>query len=122
MPSLKNIKILIYRVNNLLTKWPCHRIPERCLKIGTWHMPVCSRCLGIILSFPLGVIVGCSSAFSSRVYVFSFCIPLLLDAGLQQTGSHKSNNYFRLITGLLAGFGAGIFLLLGLKQDINYFF
>lgn len=111
----------MHKIYNLMTKWPCHRIPERCLTLGKWRMPICARCAGIIFAFPLGVIVGCYSIFSSRIYVAIFCIPLILDAGLQSAGYHRSKNYLRLITGVLAGFGSGIYLLLWLKVDINYF-
>ena len=111
----------MHKILNLMKKWPCHRIPERCLTLGKRKMPICARCTGIMSAFPLGVIIGCFSVFSSRIYVAFFCIPLLLDAGMQYAGYHRSNNYLRLITGALAGFGCGIYLLLWLKADINYF-
>lgn len=106
-------------VNFLLRKFPCHRMPERSLRIGSWQMPLCSRCFGITLGFLIGLSIGCLGYFSSRWIGIMFLIPLLIDAGTQQMGCRTSNNALRVVTGLLGGMGVGIFLLLWCAGDIT---
>jgi len=82
-------------------------------------MPVCSRCLGIILGLPVGLLAGCFGHFVSRWYGVFFWIPLLIDFGSQEAGCRDSNNFLRILTGYLAGIGLGLFLLLWILEDLR---
>lgn len=111
----------MFITDNLLSKFPCHRMPERSLTIGNWHMPICSRCFGIILGFPFGLLIGYLGSFSSRWFGIIFLIPMFIDAGTQHMGYRVSNNFLRVVTGILGGVGIGIFILLWWLRDINLF-
>ena len=108
-------------INNILTLWPCHRMPERSLCIGEWRMPVCSRCFGIVIGLPLGMSIGLLGVLPSRWLGGVFLIPLIIDAGTQHIGYRVSNNFLRIVTGILCGMGIGAFLLMWLLRDIKLF-
>lgn len=90
--------------------------------MGSWQIPICSRCFGILLGLPIGLWIGYSHLFSSRWCGFIFLMPLFIDSGTQELGLRKSNNYLRLITGFWGGIGIGIFFLLWLLRDIHILF
>jgi uncharacterized membrane protein len=99
---------------DLLTRFICHRIPERTFNIRGHYFPVCARCTGFYIG-----------AFSYFIYVYFFyvqytftliifailmMIPTFLDGFTQFFGSRESNNMLRLCTGLLGGVGLAILL------------
>jgi len=99
---------------NLLTRFICHRIPERTFNIRGHYFPVCSRCTGFYIA-----------AFSYFIFVYFFyvhytvmliifaiimIIPTFLDGFTQLIGSRESNNILRLCTGLIGGIGLGILI------------
>lgn len=92
----------------------CHRLPERTFKIRGHYLPVCSRCTGLY--------IGAFSYFTFVYfyyvdYNFILCliailmmIPTFLDGITQYLGFRESWNTLRLLTGLIAGLGFGIFI------------
>ena len=99
---------------NLLTRFICHRIPERTFNIHGHYFPVCARCTGFYIG-----------AFSYFIYVYYFyvdytislilfailmMIPTFLDGFTQFIGSRESCNMLRLLTGLIGGVGLAILL------------
>ena len=104
---------------SLFLLWPCHRMPERSVRIGHGQMPICSRCFGIILGLPVGLTVGYQHLLSSRWFGLIFLIPMILDLGTQETGLRKSSNDLRLITGFLGGIGMGVFVVLWILNDLT---
>jgi uncharacterized membrane protein len=110
---------------NLVTRFICHRIPERTFNIRGHYFPVCSRCTGFYIA-----------AFCYFVFVYFFyveyttpliliailmLIPTFLDGFTQLLGSRESNNMLRLFTGLIGGIGlAIIFKAIKWKIFMNY--
>ena len=99
---------------NTLTRFICHRIPERTFNIRGHYFPVCSRCTGFYIA-----------AFSYFIFVYFFyvqytaimiiiaiimIIPTFLDGFTQLLGSRESNNMLRLLTGLIGGVGLAILI------------
>jgi len=99
---------------NLLTRFICHRIPERTFNIRGHYFPVCARCTGFYIG-----------AFSYFIFVYFFyvqytatliilailmMIPTFLDGFTQFFGSRESNNMLRLLTGLIGGVGLAILI------------
>lgn len=113
------MEVILYSIEKVLKQWPCHRIPSRCFHMGTWQMPLCYRCTGIIFGFPFGLLIGFLNIFSSRWPSMILLIPILLDVGTQEAGHRESNNILRILTGFLAGLGVGIFLFVWIQNDIK---
>ena len=99
---------------NTLTRFICHRIPERTFNIRGHYFPVCSRCTGFYIA-----------AFSYFIFVYFFyvqytaimiiiaiimIIPTFLDGFTQLLGSRESNNMLRILTGLIGGVGLAILI------------
>ncbi|KQU63150.1 hypothetical protein ASG66_01690 [Bacillus sp. Leaf406] len=85
---------------------PCHRREERCFRIGGEAMPICSRCLFILIGmlflplflvYPLPIYVG-----------FVLQLPMMLDGWTQLKRWRTSTNALRSATGLMSGLGLSI--------------
>ena len=87
----------------------CHQLTERSYRLNGNQMPVCSRDVGLFAGLLMGGIVG---MFLSRRFPLTFLFialaPMLLDGGMQALTSYESFNLLRVITGLAAGIGLGI--------------
>lgn len=87
---------------------PCHRIPERCFHIKGSPMPICSRCISILLGY----------LFIPAVFFFNvplwlgvlFQLPMIVDGYTQLKGLRVSNNTLRTITGLISGLGLSVII------------
>ena len=93
---------------------PCHRKEERCFCVNGEPMPICSRCLSIligILTVPLFLIYPIPLIAGVLLQ-----IPMLWDGFTQLKGLRKSNNFLRCITGL----GSGIGLAIGITSIFSY--
>lgn len=106
----------------------CHRKPERSFFWKGKQFPVCARCTGIhvgYLSFPLFLF----QLFTLNIWwTLALIIPTVVDGWTQAFYNRESNNWLRLVTGLMAGIGAmslvaiiGRFLGLQVLQLINHF-
>lgn len=92
----------------------CHSIPNRCFSFRNHRLPICSRCLGILiggiifitLSFFLDYVLIKNLSFISLLLVS----PAVLDYISQETKTRISNNKLRFVTGFLLG--AGIIILI----------
>ncbi|MGO9620126.1 MAG: DUF2085 domain-containing protein [Desulfobaccales bacterium] len=104
---------------NLLNRWPCHRIAERCFTICNYKIPICSRCFGILLGMTIGLPVSMFGGFDTKWKGAFFMIPAFIDIILQERGISNSNNIIRFSTGIMAGIGAIIFILLYIKDDVT---
>ena len=85
--------------------WGCHQLPERSFFIGKYQMPICARCLGVIIGYITSVIL---LIFNFRINIYIsllFIFITLLDWSLQFFNILISNNFRRLITGILGGIG-----------------
>lgn len=81
----------------------CHRIPERSFFFCGKQFPVCARCTGLMvgcLFYPLFIF---DLLVIPLIFVLLLHIPMLIDGFTQFIYKRESNNYLRLITGLMAG-------------------
>jgi len=106
-------------INQLLLLLPCHRLPDRCISIGSYKMALCARCLGVFLGLLSGVLLGALGIFMTRWFILPFFAPMLIDAETQRVGVRYSNNLLRMITGILFGAGMGLFIYLWIVNDIR---
>lgn len=82
----------------------CHQISERSLFFKEKQFPVCARCTGAFI----GYLIGGITYFFFNIPVFIsliFCLILFIDWFLQYLKIKQSNNFRRIITGILCGFG-----------------
>jgi len=83
----------------------CHQLPERSFFYRGMQFPVCARCTGIIIGFfivgPIITIFTFGNMFLSIIFI----LLMVMDGLLQYNGVRESNNYIRVITGLLFGYG-----------------
>lgn len=90
----------------------CHRKPERSFFIKGYQFPVCARCTGFYISLALYFIYAyfnyVNYSFLLILVAILLLIPTFIDGFTQLLGSRESNNFLRLITGVMAGFGFGI--------------
>lgn len=85
---------------------PCHRKIDRCLHIKGVPMPICARCFSILLGY---LFIPLLFLFYINFFIgIVLQIPMLIDGFTQLYGKRISNNYLRVITGLMSGFGISI--------------
>ena len=82
--------------------WICHRLPERSFHYHGKPLPVCARCTGIWLGYILGVVVLFFVNTSIWIALL-LLVPAGIDVATQYVGWRMSNNYLRLVTGILVG-------------------
>lgn len=99
---------------NLITRFICHRIPERTFNIRGYYFPVCSRCTGLYIGvFSCFIFIKLFYIYYSLNFIlFSvlLIIPTLIDGFTQFFGFRESNNLIRFLTGLIAGVGLVILI------------
>lgn len=95
----------------------CHQIPSRCFWIWGSNMGICSRCFSLDTSFSLCIIIMLYFKFykilKTKFMLYLGIItslPLLVDGSLATLTNYTSNNFLRLVTGTLFGFGTGMIL------------
>ena len=83
----------------------CHMKSSRSFSINDNQMPYCARCFGIFLGFAIGAGFATFIVIDLKLWLLVVgLVPIGLDGGLQLVTSYESNNFFRVITGSLAGF------------------
>lgn len=82
----------------------CHRIPNRSFNICGIQMPLCSRCMGIIIGVIFAFPILFTTLHLPTIICFLGVIPLIVDGLIQNFLLIESTNKRRFITGLLAGF------------------
>lgn len=88
----------------------CHKIPERCFYFKGKPMPFCSRCLGCSIGHVVSFLFFIIGSLPSFLLALVLIIPLAIDWLIQEFLGIVSNNYRRLITGFMGGFGVGVFI------------
>ncbi len=119
-------KILMYLscVDNMeLTKYICHRKPERSFFIKGHQFPVCARCTGFYTGLIAYLII---TRFYSHGYDFNMLltsmilmVPVAIDGLTQYFGPRESTNSLRFITGFIGGIGLIIFLKIVIRWIFN---
>ncbi len=85
-------------------KLGCHQRPDRSFFFKGYQFPVCARCTGVVV----GEIIALFCLIFVKIEWWInllLLIPMGIDWGLQFLKILTSDNYRRLITGLLGGFG-----------------
>ena len=99
---------------NELTRFICHRIPERTFNIRGYYFPVCARCTGFYIGafsyFIFVYFIYVQYTIELILMAFLMIVPAVLDGYTQLTGNRESNNILRLSTGLIGGLGLAIII------------
>jgi len=97
-----------------ITKYICHRIPERSFFIRGHQFPVCARCTGFYTGLAVYLIANhfYPHNYDLNMLIISviLMIPAAIDGGSQYLGFRESTNPLRFITGFIGGLGLIIFI------------
>jgi uncharacterized membrane protein len=87
----------------------CHRMPERSLRIAGELMPICSRCLGLVLGLGLGLMLArpALSIRALRIAVSLGATFMFFELTTQDLGWHPVFHPTRILSGLLVAFPIG---------------
>lgn len=85
-------------------KMGCHQRPDRSFFISNYQFPICTRCVGVVVSTVITYVI-CIYKKARLIPGLILCIPMIIDGGIQYLGIKESTNIRRLITGLLGGAG-----------------
>ena len=106
-----------------LTKYVCHRIPERSFFIKGHQFPVCARCTGFYTGLIAYLIVNFfyRHPYDVEMLVISIIlmVPAAIDGVTQYFGPRESTNNIRFITGFIGGVGLIIFLKIIMRWVLN---
>ncbi len=80
----------------------CHQMPERSFFYKGYQFPLCARCTGIFLGH-IGAFL-LAPFYTFKYSISLLMIPLIIDGSVQYTTSYVSNNFKRLVSGILYGF------------------
>ncbi len=83
----------------------CHQLPERSFSIGSYQLPVCSRCIGILTGELIMILYTFIFGNPDIILCLVFIAIMFLDWFLQYLKIILSTNLRRFITGILAGYG-----------------
>jgi uncharacterized membrane protein len=105
--------------------YTCHQIPARCYWLAGFMMPVCVRCFGIyfgafvaLILFPLFRDVR-TLKFPRKIWLFLCFGPIGIDGIAQVIHLYPSPHWLRLLTGMLCGGIAMIFILPGFNDVVR---
>jgi uncharacterized membrane protein len=118
-----------FRFNYSIMRKICHQRPDRSFFIFGKKLPLCARCLGIYLSFFVGIIIAILNIdwlmnfkfLQIIIFLVVGITPLLIDGFTQLYKLRESNNILRLITGALMGFVCSVFLVYVIGNLISFF-
>lgn len=99
-------------VNNtfLLTRWHCHRLPERSFRVRNRQFVVCARCTGLFTGLLAAPVLWPVAHLGVPVLIAA-TVGNLIDGGTQLAGLRKSANGLRLLLGLALGAGLTLSIL-----------
>ena len=101
----------------------CHRIPSRCLSYKGVKFKICARCMAIYpmyLLYPISIFIVTDNLLWLFTSIF-LMLPLIIDGYTQKFNWRKSNNFLRVITGILFGLGQVIFITFVFKLIVGFF-
>ncbi len=82
----------------------CHQMPERSFFCKGYQLPVCARCLGVIIGHIIAIILILFIDIPLLIGI-GFCVIMFVDWLLQYLNIMESTNIRRLITGIFGGMG-----------------
>jgi len=110
-------------MNMNLTKYICHRMPERSFFIKGHQFPVCARCTGFYTGLVVYLIVNSFFKHNYDIYTLLIAIilmiPVAIDGITQYFGPRESTNTLRFATGFIGGVGLIIFLKIMIRWVLN---
>lgn len=98
---------------------PCHRKKNRSIKIGSYTLPLCARCSGVLLGYLFLPLFFVFSSILKIVIIPILILPLLIDGFTQKWQWRESNNFLRLTTGILFGVGQCVLIVITVKFIIK---
>ncbi|EKD76506.1 MAG: hypothetical protein ACD_43C00087G0002 [uncultured bacterium] len=99
--------------------WYCHGLPERSLRWSGKILPICARCTGLWIGYAIGAALVWFFIFPWWISLILIA-PLAIDGGTQAIQLRHSNNNLRLITGVCAGVGEIMFLVVALSYSFMF--
>ena len=103
-----------------ITKYICHRRPERSFFYKNHQFPVCARCTGFYLGLIAYLIMDKLYDINSLALSVIFIMPTLIDGLTQEFSPRESNNILRVTTGFIGGIGLIMFLKIFFKYALNF--
>lgn len=104
----------------LLFRIMCHGRPERSLAIMDVPMPICARCVGIYAGLLIGLaafwLIPYLRERVVRPFALAAVVPLAIDGLTQLAGLRESTNELRIVTGVVAGFAFGMWVLSAVER------
>ena len=110
LPRVGPVLFVTIRGKRFSMAFFCHRIEERCIKVGNYTSFLCARCTGLVIGAALAIMLLWLNIPLPLFLSGLICLPLLIDGFTQLFNIRKSNNPLRLISGIL--FAIGIITLL----------
>ncbi len=100
--SSSNFASFIYARSLLYGDKVCHQMDERSFHFGIRKYPLCARCTGIYVGLFAGLATGW---FYTLPWSFAllFVLMMSIDGLVQLKTNYESNNFKRIVTGLLFG-------------------
>lgn len=89
----------------LVIAFMCHQKPERSFHFRGRQFPLCARCTGILIGYFVGIAVAYITRKSNCLWLSLCVVPMIIDGGIQLICKAESNNFRRLITGILGRVG-----------------
>lgn len=89
----------------------CHRLPERSFYCRGKQFPLCARCTGIMCGYIIGLLILMTYGRLSLLLSFALIIPMVVDGTGQLFYKWESNNFRRLITGIMGGISIDFILI-----------
>lgn len=97
------------KVHTYLHVVPCHRKESRSFRIRGVKMPMCSRCLGMVVGYvgiPYWYVMGTElEIWIGLLFTLLPVLTLIVDGFTQKWGWRESNNLIRVVTGFGSTFG-----------------
>ncbi len=82
----------------------CHCRADRSFYFKDKKFPICARCTGELIGIILSIFLYRFYSFSILVNIIVM-IPMMIDGFFQLLTKYESNNFKRLVTGILFGYG-----------------
>lgn len=98
---MKKIKSFLFKYLPII--FGCHTRNDRSFFIKNKKFPICARCTGELIGILLSIFIY--AFFKTSIFInLLLMLPLILDGFIQLFTKYESNNFKRLITGILFGF------------------
>jgi uncharacterized membrane protein len=111
LPRAGPVLFVTFRDKKFCLYFFCHRLEERCIKIGNHTSFLCARCTGLVVGVGLAVMLFALNVILPLYALGLICLPLLIDGFTQAFNLRKSNNPLRFTSGILFAIGMILIIL-----------